>query len=211
MFAAAVPVQAQSIGAAFKAGVQTLQHPLTWEQTTRGRFEIELSGNPAGSDIVDVVFAFGWSALGSFSDTSVTYDSIGTIQETLSDKLRLYDIRVAARLYPLGGARGYDDLPIVPYVGCGLGYFWMVDSWRDMYTETEQDPFDPWTEYVYTESEHGSKTLGKGLFLFVTAGFNIPFGYGSALLFEVQYDFSKKDFDTDFGGPIYIIGCRFRF
>ena len=61
-----------------------------------------------------------------------------------TDSLSVIDVRLAARLYPLG-----DSSPIRPYVGGGLGYYWFLDVWDDEYYDTVEDPLFPGTYITY--------------------------------------------------------------
>jgi len=49
------------------------------------------------------------------------------------------------------------------------------------------------------------------LFPFVTAGLMVPIASNLELQFEVQYHYDKQDAGFDFGGPVYMFGCLFRF
>jgi hypothetical protein len=193
-------------GLGFKVGVQTLESPIDLEDTTRTRFEFELSSARFYDDHFDLALTVGGSSLGSF--TTVYSDEFdGTfIDETYVDDLSIIDIRLAARLYPLGDAG-----EIRPYVGAGIGYFWFLDSWDYEYAETFEDPPFSGDFYTFIETDEGTDTAANGFFPFVTAGVTIPLGDQAELLFDFQYDFEKKDSGYDFGGPIYMIGARFRF
>ncbi len=193
-------------GLAFKAGVQTLEDPIDLDKTTRVRLEVELSTARFFDDHFDVAFAFGGSSLGSFSETYTDYVDGVFIKDTYTDDLAVLDVRLAARLYPLG-----DASEVRPYIGAGIGYFWLLDSWHDTYTDTIQDPLFPDVWYTYSDRQEGTDTPANGFFSFVTAGATLPIGSHSELIFEFQYDFAKEDNGFDLGGPIYMIGGRFRF
>jgi hypothetical protein len=190
-------------GVAVKGGWQRLESPLSFEKTTRGRFDVEISTGDAISDCLELALSLGGSSLGSVEDTFTTVGAGFVIDETMEDKLRLYDGRLAARLYPLGGAGGRDPFQLIPYVGAGVGYFHMETHWEDTYVETGAG-------YVYIEEDDGRDRLAHGFFPFVTAGVNVPINSMSELLFEFQFDFEKKDAGWDLGGPIFMLGLRFR-
>ena len=188
-------------GLGIKVGGQTLTSPLTEEKTTRPRIEVELCSSRLLNDQVDVAFTFGFSSLGSLS-TGETREEDGLFIDAWSkDDLRLYDFRLAARYYPLGSGRR----ALMPYLGAGLGYFRFEDEWKDTVTVT-----DPLTDDSVTEVTEGTTSLAKGIFPFFLAGVNVPLGDTSELLLEIQYDVDKRDGGFDLSGPIYMIGCRFR-
>lgn len=190
-------------GIGFKVGVQTLEDPIDLDNTTRTRIEVELSTARFFDDHFDLAFTLGGSKLGSFTTEYGDVIDGATIAEVYDDDLSLFDIRLAARFYPLGDAGG-----IRPYLGAGVGYFWFFDQWDYEYTEIYPVPggYD-----VYTEHDDDVDTAAKGFFPFLTAGVTIPIGEQFELLLDFQYDFDKKDSGYDFGGPIYMIGGRFRF
>ncbi len=193
-------------GLGFKIGVQTLDSPIDLEKTTRTRYELELSTARFFDDHFDLAFTAGGSSLGSF-DTYYFDETEGAlIEEFYTDDLSLLDLRLAARFYPLG-----DASDIRPYVGAGVGYFWFFDRWDYTYAETAEDPYFPGVYNTFVDKSDGVDTAAKGFFPFVTAGVTIPIGDVGELLFDFQYDFEKKDNGFDFGGPIYMIGARFRF
>jgi Outer membrane protein beta-barrel domain len=193
-------------GVAVKIGAQTIDRPFDDGKTTRARFEVELASPLFGDDHFDVALTFGGSSLGSYS-SDYTDLSGGVLTERYStDDLSLFDVGLAARLYPLG-----DSSPVRPYVGAGIGYFWFLDSWDDDYYETVEDPFIPGLFHTYTSSNDGTDTLARGFFPFFTAGLNVPVGSNLDLLFELQYHLNKEDSGYDFSGPSYMFGCRFRF
>ena len=193
-------------GIGFKVGAQTLKSPSDFEKTTRARFEVELASPRFGNDLFDLALAFGGSSLGSYHDDFAGYDDDVLIEEYYSDHYSLLDIRLAGRLYPLG-----DNSQVKPYVGAGIGYFWFLDSWEYEYYETYEDPFFPDVFYTYSEAADGRDTLANGLFPFVTAGLMVPIASNFELQFEVQYHYDKEDSGFDFGGPVYMFGCHFRF
>ncbi len=193
-------------GVGFKIGGQTIDRPFEAGKTTRARFEVELASPLFGDDYFDVAFTFGGSSLGSYSSQYVDFDGEVLFEQYSTDDLSLLDIGLAARLYPLG-----DSSPVRPYVGAGIGYFWFLDSWEDEYFETIEDPFVPGLFYTYASSDEGIDTLSHGFFPFVTAGLNVPVGSNLELLFEMQYHLGKEDSGYDFGGPVYMFGCRLRF
>jgi hypothetical protein len=193
-------------GIGFKVGAQTLDSPSDLEKTTRARFEVEISSPRFGNDLFDLALTFGGSSLGSYHDDYAGYDDDVLIEEFYSDHYSLFDIRLAGRLYPLG-----DNSRIKPYVGAGIGYFWFLDSWEYEYYETYEDPFFPGVFYTYSEAVDGNDTLANGLFPFVTAGLMVPIASNFELQLEVQYHYDKEDSGFDFGGPVYMFGCHFRF
>jgi hypothetical protein len=193
-------------GLAFKVGVQTLEDPIDQEDTTRMRFEGELATARFFDEHVDFAFAFGGSSLGSHRETYTDYADGVYMEDTYRDDLSILDVRLAARLYPLGNAS-----EIRPYVGAGVGYFWFIDDWRDTISDTVQDPDFPDVYHTYTDEYEDTDTPAEGLFGFVTAGVTFPITDNGELLLEFQYDFGKEDNGYDLGGPIYMIGGRFRF
>ena len=190
----------------FKVGAQTLESPFDFQKTTRARFEVELATPRFGNDLFDLAFTFGGSSLGSYHDDFAGYDDDVLIEEHFLDHYSLIDIRLAGRLYPLG-----DNSQVKPYVGAGVGYFWFSDSWEYEYYETYEDPIFPGVFHTYGESGDGRDTLANGLFPLVTAGLTVPVGSNFELQFEVQYHYDKEDAGFDFGGPVYMFGCHFRF
>ena len=193
-------------GVAFKVGAQTIESPISGEDTTRTRYEIELASALFCDDHLDLAFTVGGSSLGSFKDERVEVVDGVLFEDFFSDDLSLLDIRLALRLYPFG-----DNASIRPYVGAGVGYFWFLDSWEDTYYETYEDPFSPGTFITLTNSDEDTETVADGFFPFVLAGLTVPVGDNFEFLFEFEYDFSKEDSGFDFGGPAYMFGARFRF
>ena len=193
-------------GIGFKVGAQTIESPSDFEKTTRARFEVEIASSRFGNDHFDLALTFGGSSMGSYHDDFVGYDDDVLIEEFYSDHYSLFDIRLAGRLYPLG-----DNSQVKPYVGAGVGYFWFSDSWEYEYYETYEDPIFPGVFHTYGEAGDGRDTLANGLFPFVTAGLMVPVGSNFELQFEVQYHYDKEDSGFDFGGPVYMFGCHFRF
>jgi outer membrane protein W len=188
-------------GLGIKVGGQTLTSPLTDEKTTRPRIEVELCSSRLLNDQMDVAFSFGFSSLGSLSTSETSVEDGLIIDAWSKDDLRLYDFRLAARYYPLGSGRR----ALMPYLGAGLGYFQFIDDWEDTVTVT-----DPLTDDSVTDVTDGKKTLAKGIFPFFLAGLNVPLGDSAELLLEIEYDVDKQDGGFDLSGPIYMIGCRFR-
>jgi hypothetical protein len=193
-------------GLALKIGAQTLESPLSGQDTTRTRYELELSTAKMGGDHIDFALMFGGSSLGTLSDEIAYWDEDVFVEESYRDDLSILDLRLAARLYPLG-----DNDTIQPYVGAGFGYFWLLDDWEDRYAETIEDPLFPGSFITFEACESDTETLADGLFGFVLAGFNVTLRENLELLFEFQYDFEKDDSGFDLGGPIYMAGARFRF
>ena len=193
-------------GVGIKIGGQTIDRPFDAGKTTRARFEVELASPLFGDDHFDVAFTFGGSSLGSYSSEYVDYDGGVLTEQYTAEDFSLFDVGLAARLYPFG-----DSEQIRPYVGAGIGYFWFLDSWEDEYFETVEDPFIPGLFHTYATSDEGTDNLARGFFPFVTAGLNVPVGSNLELLFELQYHLGKEDSGYDFGGPVYMFGCRLRF
>jgi outer membrane protein W len=193
-------------GIGFKVGAQTLEDPVDLDDTTRFRAEVELSSPLFFDNHFDVALTLGGSSLGSFETEYADVVDDVTIAETYDDDLSIFDVRLAARFYPLG-----DASEIRPYVGAGVGYFWFFDQWEREYTEIYPVPELPGVYDVYTEEDEDTDTAAEGFFPFLAAGVAIPIGDQFELLLDFQYDFEKKDSGFDFGGPIYMIGGRFRF
>ena len=193
-------------GIGFKVGAQTMDSTTDFDKTTRTRFELELASPRFGNDYFDLALTFGGSSLGSYDTEYVGFDDDVLIEEFYTDDYSLFDLRLAGRYYPLG-----DSSRLQPYVGAGIGYFWFLDSWEYEYFETYEDPFIPDVFYTYTESDDGKDTLAHGFFPFVTAGLTVQIESNFELQFEVQYHYDKQDSDFDFGGPVYMFGCLFRF
>lgn len=194
-------------GVAFKVGVQTFESPVSMKDTTRTRYEVELASQLFASDRLDFALSIGGSSLGEHKDADGGVYEDGAVWELYStDELSLIDVRLAARLHPLG-----QEGPIRPYLGAGVGYFWFLDSWEDKYYETIEDPEFPGTYITFADRDEDTETLGDGFFPFVMAGVNVAIHDNAELLFEFQYDIEKEDSGFDFGGPIYMFGARFRF
>ena len=191
-----------SISVDFKGGVQTVQNPISLQDTTRSRYEVEFANSNLVDDHIEVGLSFGGASVSSITDTYTTFDSLGMIQDTFEDKFRMYDVRLGMRLYPINPI---DRMGIHPYVGGGLGYYWLVDSWKDTHLETINSPYSE-----ITEEDSGSITLAKGFFPYVTAGMEITVTPQAALLLEYKQDFQKKEDGVDYGGSIYMVGMRFR-
>lgn len=193
-------------GLGFKIGAQTLESPITLKDTTRTRYELELSSAVLLDGHLDFAFSVGGSSLGSFEDEYVDVIDDVLIEEYYTDDLSLIDVRLAARLYPLG-----DSKPIRPYLGAGIGYFWFLDSWEDEYYETIEDPLFPGTYITFADGDKDTETLADGFFPFILGGVTVPVGSNFEFLFEFECDFEKKDNGFDLSGPIYMFGARFRF
>jgi hypothetical protein len=194
-------------GIALKIGAQTLEDPIDLGKTTRARLELEVCSPLMCDDHFDLAFAFGGSSLGSMCDDYAYFDDDDVyVEESYDDHFVMLDVRLAARFYPLGG-----DRRVRPYLGAGLGYFWFLDKWDYEYTETYEDPDFRGTFYTARAEEDGMDTVAHGFFPFVLAGLGVSIGDNAELLFELQYDFSKKDAGIDLGGPICMFGGRFRF
>jgi hypothetical protein len=189
-----------------KIGAQTFDSDSDFDKRTRARFEVEIASPRFGNDYFDVALIFGGSSLGSFHDEYEDFDDDVLIEEYYSDHYSLFDLRLAARLYPLG-----DNSQIKPYVGGGVGYFWFLDSWKYEYYETYADPYVPGVFHTYGEIGDGRDTIANGLFPFVTAGLMVPVASNFELQFEFQYHYDKQDSGFDLSGPVYMFGCLFRF
>lgn len=193
-------------GIGIKVGAQTIDSPSDFDKTTQARFELEFASPRFGNDYFGLALTLGGSSLGSYHDEYAGFDDDVLIEEFYTDRYSLFDIRLAGRLYPLG-----DNGWLQPYIGAGIGYFWFLDSWEYEYHETYEDPYVPGVFYTYTESEEGTDTLAHGFFPFVTAGLMVPIDSNFELQFEVQYHYKKQNSGFDFGGPVYMFGCLFRF
>ncbi|MCU0913307.1 MAG: outer membrane beta-barrel protein [Planctomycetes bacterium] len=193
-------------GIGIKLGAQTIEDPVDLDKTTQARLEVELSSPRWFDEHVDFALTFGGSYLGSHTETYTDIVDDTLIDDVYTDKLWLFDIRLAARLYPLG-----DSSRIRPYVGAGVGYYWFLDNWHNDYSDTFEDPFFPGTFMTVHEETEGRATLAQGFFPFLLAGVTVPVGDNFELTAELQYDFGKTDNDFELGGPIYMLGARFRF
>jgi opacity protein-like surface antigen len=193
-------------GIGIKVGAQTMDSPTDLDKTTRARFELEIASPRFGNDYFDLALSFGGSSLGSYDSEYAEFVDDVLVEEFYTDDYSIYDLRLAARLYPFG-----DSNWLQPYVGAGIGYFWFLDSWEYEYYETYEDPYIPGVFYTYSEDGEDSDTLAHGLFPFVTAGLMIPVASNFELQFEFQYHYDKEDSGFDFGGPVYMFGCLFRF
>jgi len=193
-------------GIGIKLGAQTLEDPIDLDETTRARFEVELSSPLLADDHFDFALTFGGSPLGSVTDEFSRTEEGVLIEESYTDHLAVFDLRLAARLYPLG-----DHSRIRPYVGAGIGYFWLMDYWHDEYAQTFEDPFQPGVFHTIVDEYEGSDRIASGFFPFITAGVAVPVAPHTELMFDFQYDFDKVDDGIDLGGPIYMFGARVRF
>ncbi len=193
-------------GIGIKAGLQVLDDPIDLDKTARARVDLEVSSPLLWDEHVDFAFTVGGSYLGSQSETYTDFVDNTYIDDLYTDRLWLFDIRLAARLYPLG-----DSSRIRPYVGAGIGYFWFRDNWENEYSDTYEDPIG--SGYFVTDfrRDEGSTTLASGFFPFFLAGLTFPIGDNVELMAEIQYDLDKKDEGFDLSGPIYMFGARFRF
>jgi hypothetical protein len=193
-------------GIGIKVGAQTITDPVDLDKTTRARLELEIASPLLWDKHVDFALAFGGSYLGSHTEEYIDTVDDTYIDDLYTDRLSIFDIRLAARLYPLG-----DHSRIRPYVGAGVGYFWFRDNWENEYSDTFEDP--PLSGEFITVHDHaeGDVTLAHAPFPFVLAGITFPIGWNGEIMFEFQYDIEKKDADFDFSGPIYLFGARFRF
>jgi hypothetical protein len=194
-------------GIGLKIGAQTLPHdPVGCETTTRARLELEISSPVFADNHIDLALTLGGSSLGSLHDYYVEEDEGLLIEEWYDDEFSMFDVRLAARLYPFG----YEGW-IRPYIGVGIGYFWFLDNWEYEYAETYEDPDHPGYYDTYVGRDRGRDTLAHGLFPFALAGLAVTVHRHVDLVLELQYDFEKKDAGFDLGGPIYTLGGRVRF
>ena len=202
----AVCPAASGPGIGIKVGAQTLTDPVDLEKTTRARLELEVASPLLWDDHVDFALGFGGSYLGSHTEQYTdTVDGV-FIDDLYTDRLSVFDVRLAARLYPLG-----DSSRIRPYIGAGVGYFWFRDDWENEYSDTFEDPSFPGEYQTVYDHAEGDATLANAPFPFAVAGITLPLGSNAEITFEFQYDFEKKDEGFDFSGPIYMFGARFRF
>ena len=194
------------LGIGLKIGAQTLKDPIDLEQTTWARLELEISSPLFADDHIDLAFTIGGSSLGSLHDDYVDVNDGVLIEEYYDDDFFLFDMRLAARLYPFGY-----DRRLRPYIGAGIGYFWFLDRWEYEYAETFEDPDYPGTYHMFVDRDGATDTVAHGVFPFALAGLAVAVGDHSELMFELQYDFQKKDAGIDLSGPIYMFGGRIRF
>ena len=193
-------------GIGIKAGVQVLDDPIDLDKTARARVDLEVSSPLLWDEHVDFAFTVGGSYLGSQSERYTDTVDDTYIDDLYTDRLWLFDIRLAARLYPLGASSR-----IRPYVGAGVGYFWFRDNYENEYSDTFEDPVGSGSFVTVYDRLDGSATLARGFFPFVLAGVALPIGASVELMGEIQYDLDKKDEGFDLSGPIYLLGARFRF
>ncbi len=186
-------------GVAVKMGVQTFESPVSLRNTTRTRYELEISSQLFANDRLDFALSLGGSSLGTHRDYYAEIDDGVLFESYFKDVLSLLDVRLAARLHPLG-----QDGLLRPYLGAGVGYFWFMNSWSDRHYETVGG-------ITYTDRRKGTDTVAESFFPFVTAGLNVAVHDNVELLLEFQYDLEKKDSGFDFSGPMYMLGARFRF
>jgi hypothetical protein len=193
-------------GIGIKIGAQTLTDPVDLGKTTRARVDLEVSSPLILDDHLDFAFSLGGLSLGDYEDYYSDEVDGTLIEEYYNDALSVFDIRLAVRLYPLG-----DQSRLRPYVGAGVGYFWLHDWWEYERDETFEDPHFPGVYHTIVDEDEGSDTLADGFFPFLLAGLAVPLGHHGELMFEFQYDFEKEDNGFDVGGPIYMFGGRVRF
>ncbi|UCG59530.1 MAG: hypothetical protein JSU70_08445 [Phycisphaerales bacterium] len=192
-------------GLAIKVGAQTMEDPVDLSTTTRTRLGLEIASQRFGGDHFDLALGFGGSYLGPFSEEDAYFDGDVFVEDYFTSELALFDVRLAARLYLCSS-----DAAVQPYLGAGIGYFWFLGFWEDVYSETVPDPVLPDVFYTFTDVTSGTDTLAHGFFPFVTAGVTVPVGPHCDLMFEFQYDFAKSNSGFDLSGPIYMFGCRIR-
>ena len=202
----AVCTAASGPGIGIKVGAQTFTDPVDLDKTTRARLELEIASPLLWDEHVDFALGFGGSYLGSHTETYTDTVDGTYIDDLYTDRLSVFDIRLAARLYPLG-----DSSRIRPYIGAGVGYFWFRDDWENEYSDTFEDPSFPGGYQTVYDHAEGDATLANAPFPFALAGITLPLGSNAEITFEFQYDFEKKDEGFDFSGPIYMFGARFRF
>jgi len=193
-------------GFGIKVGAQVLEDPIDLDDVTKLRVELELSSAMFWDNHADLALTVGGTSFGTYESEWVGEENGVFIEEFYSDSLALIDVRLAARLYPLG-----DNCPIRPYIGGGIGYYWLIDSWEDDYYDTVEDPWFPGEYITYVSGDEDVDTLAHGFFPFVQAGVTVPVGENLELVFDCQLDFEKDDNGYDLAGPIYMFGCRFRF
>jgi hypothetical protein len=203
---ASVCAGASGPGIGIKIGAQTLTDPVNLDKTTRARVELEFSSPLLADEHLDFALTLGGLSLGSFEDYYSDVIDGTLIEEFYCDDLSVFDIRLAARFYPLG-----HHSEIRPYVGAGIGYFWLLDDWEYEYAETFEDPVFPGVYHTLIAEDEGVDSIADGFFPFVVAGLTVPVGSHGELIFEFQYDFEKEDSGFDVGGPIYMFGGRLRF
>ncbi|RPJ84752.1 MAG: hypothetical protein EHM13_03225 [Acidobacteria bacterium] len=193
-------------GIGLKFGAQTLAAPVNSGTLTRARVVLEVSTPLLWDEHVDFAFTVGGTYVGSYTETYTDTVDGTYIDDLYTDRLSIFDIRIAARLYPLG-----DSSRIRPYLGAGIGYFWFRDNWENEYSDTFEDPYFPGAYQTLYDHAEGDATLAHAPFPFALAGITLPLGSNGEIMFEFQYDFEKKDEGYDFSGPIYMFGARFRF
>lgn len=191
-------------GIGLKVGAQTIDNPVDPGKITRARLDLEVSSPLLWDEHVDFALTFGGTYVGSYHETYTDTVDGTYIDDLYTDRLSLFDLRLAARLYPLG-----DSNSIRPYVGAGIGYFWFRDNWENDYSDTFEDHPGDW-DTVYDHA-HGTESLAHAPFPFVLAGVTIPVGSNLEIMAEFQYDIDKKDSGYDLSGPIYLFGARVRF
>jgi len=192
-------------GIGLRVGAQTIEDPVDSDKITRARLDVEVFSPMLWDEHVDFALTFGGSFLGTHSETYTDTVDGTYIDDLYTDRLWLFDIRLATRLYPLG-----DRSRIRPYLGAGLGYFWFRDNWENEYSDTFEDPYFPGEFQTIHDHASGNANLAQGFFPFVLAGLSLPLGSNAEITFEFQYDFDKKDAGYDLSGPIYLFGARFR-
>jgi hypothetical protein len=193
-------------GAAIKIGAQTLDSPIDGDKITRARIELEICSPLLVDGHVDFALAVGGSSLGTSRYEDVYTEGGVLYEDYYKDEYSSIDVRAAVRLYPLDA-----DSVIRPYVGAGLGYFWLRDEWHDKYYTTFEDPDFPGVYYTYEDRAHDEETIAKGFFPYVTAGLAASVTSHIEVLFDFQYDMAKEDGPYDLSGPNYMFGVRFRF
>ena len=192
-------------GAAIKIGAQTLESPVDGRDTTRLRVEAELSSALMANGHADFFVSVGGSPLGDFEYVD-TYDSDGIFYEDdYSHTFSLIDVRLGARLYPLG-----HNSTIRPHVGGGIGYYWLRDHYDDDYYTWVPDPYSPGSYLEYYDYAEDTETISDAFFPFITAGVSAPISDNVELLFDLEYDFGKDESGVDLGGAIYMLGARIR-
>ena len=175
----------------------TKQHELGWK--------LELVSSRQYGDHFEVALTLSGSSLGSLHDEYTDFADGVAVEDSFKADLALFDVRLAARFYPLG-----DSTPLQPYFGAGVGYYWFLGFWEDTYSETAEDPYMPGVFHTFTEFTDGTDTMAHGLFPFIMAGMTVSASPNLELVFEFQYDFDKGNSEFDLSGPVYMVGCRFR-
>ena len=98
-------------GIGFKIGAQTLEHPVSQRDTTRTRYEIELSSQVFLDDHLDFALTVGGSSLGSFNDDYVDVIDGVLLEEYYSDRPIGHRYSSGGATLPLGRQPTHSALP----------------------------------------------------------------------------------------------------